>query len=469
MIPRYEVLSRSEVETIHNAGLEILESVGLKVESRAAREVLRRAGARVEDEETVKIPSGLVDKALEDCRPSFSVYHRNSDKEVVIGAGETKYSPTGWTADLLDWRTGEYRTANLADMVEAVRLCDSLDQIDSFMAPYICADVPPGTEELYQYKVGVEHSDKPIIVSISDRPTLEKVARLGAVLAGGEAGLAERPNIIVNHGLLSPLYLPSEVCEIIFGCAELKIPLFLYTSSTAGGTSPVTMAGTLAGNHAETLGAVVLAKLVNPEIDIIYSNYAKSFDMRQTDVLAGNPEFGLFKAAAIQLGEFIGLPTSAGMLYSDSPRVDIQSGLERVGGSFLTMLSRPGVGVGMGMLAKLMVFSLESLVIDAETVSYFNRILGGFGIDEERLAVEAYQQAGPGGEFMTSRHTFKHFREELWYSDLYNRSSFSAWSAKGRTDTMRGRVRERIETILNDHQSPGVSREFEKEFEKIIG
>ena len=99
----------------------------------------------------------------------------------------------------------------------------------------------------------------------------------------------------------------------------------------------------------------------------------------------------MLKAVVTQLGEFVGLPTSAGMLFTDSPRLDIQAGIEKIGGSFLTMLSRPHMSTGMGMLTKLMVFSLECLVIDAESIAYFNRILEGFAIDEENAGVGGLQ------------------------------------------------------------------------------
>ena len=117
----------------------------------------------------VKFPPHLIQRALDDCRSRFSVYHRSSDRELVIGDEVTKYSPTGWTADLLDWRTGEYRPAQVADMVEVVKICGARDEISCFMSPYICADIPVHQNELFQYKIGVEHSNKPMLLSVSDR------------------------------------------------------------------------------------------------------------------------------------------------------------------------------------------------------------------------------------------------------------------------------------------------------------
>jgi len=461
------LLSQDEVEKIHNAALEILETVGMKVDSRQAIKIYQSAGARIEDGGIVKISPSMIQKAIAKCVPKFSLYHRNTNEEMVLGDGTTKYSPNGWTSEVLDWRTGAYRKATISDMVEVVKMCGAIDEIDYFFAPLICSDVKASDMELYQYKIGAEHANKPMILSVSDTKVLDKIMHLGAILAGGKEQLVSKPDFLVNIGIMSPLFMPEDICDLTMACAELGIPISLYASSAAGGTSPVTLSGTLAGNHAEILAAITLAKLVNPDINILHAIYSKSFDMREADVLTGNPEYSLLKAASIQLGNYIGLPTLAGMLYSDSPKLDIQAGIEKVGCSFLTMLSGADASAGMGLLSKLMIFSMESLVIDAEIVAYFNRIMKGINCDEEHLAVDVYQKVGPAGEFLSHDHTRHFFRNELWYSNLANRMSFSSWDSDGRKVSMESNVKNVIEITLQVYQSPRFPDGFVEEFERI--
>jgi trimethylamine--corrinoid protein Co-methyltransferase len=337
------------------------------------------------------------------------------------------------------------------------------------MAPLICSDISPTQVELYQYKIGVEYSDKPIILSVSDIEVFEKIVHLAAMLAGGRKNLVAKPNIILNLGVMSPLFLPKELCEIIVAASKLGIPFCIYSSSTAGGTSPVTLSGTLAGNHAENIAAIALAKLINPEIDILYSNYSKSFDMQHSDVLVGNPEYGLLKAAAVQLGNYIGLPTCTGALLSDSPQLDIQSGIEIMGSSFLPILSGVDLSSGMGMLSKLMVFSLEALVVDAECIAYFNRIMQGINCDGTHLSADIYCQVKPMGEFLTQKHTFDYFKSEMWYSKLCNRKSFSTWHAESSENSLRNNVQKLIRRTLREYVSPSLPESFITEFENIRG
>lgn len=54
---RFQVLSQREVECIHSASMEILATVGIKVDYQTARDLFRRAGAEVDDElSRVRIP-----------------------------------------------------------------------------------------------------------------------------------------------------------------------------------------------------------------------------------------------------------------------------------------------------------------------------------------------------------------------------------------------------------------------------
>ena len=467
MIPKYFLLSQTELEKIHNTALEILETVGTKVDSQHAIEIYQSAGAKVEGGKIVKFPSSMIQKAIETCNPRFSLYHRNTNEKLVLGDGITKHSSSGWTSKILDWKTAEYRQAILSDMIDSVKMCGALKEISCFMAPLICSDVKASEMELYQFKVGVEYSSKPMILSVSDKRTMVKIAHLGAILAGGKKQLATKPTFIVLLGVLSPLLLTSDICDVIIYCAKLDIPICLYTSSTAGGTSPVTLSGTLAGNHAENLASITLAKLVNPEINILYANYSKIFDMQRADVLAANPEYGLLKAASVQLGKYIGLPTGCGLLFSDSPKLDMQAGIETVGSSFLTLLSGVDLSAGMGLLSKLMIHSIESLVIETEAVAYVNRILEGINCDDDHLAVDVYQKVKPAGEFLTTEHTLDFFKSELWYSKFAYRDSFSSWNAGGKKFSMESKVKEFIEKTLQEYQPPGLPRDFIKEFEKI--
>lgn len=467
MIPLFKLLSHAELQKIHETSLNILETVGIRVDGDEATKIFQSSGAIIESENIVKIPSSAVIEALRTNTSQVKLFHRNSSDEMVIGDGVTKHSAVGWTSRILDWKIGKYRDAKLVDLAESVQLCGAIDEISWFMSPLICSDVSASEQELYQFKVGVENSNKPIILSVSDQNTLDKILHLGVILAGNKEKMCEKPTFSIAVGLMSPLFLTSELCDISITCARLGIPIFLYTSSMAGATSPVTISGTLAGNHAETLAAVTLMKLVNPDAKILCNSYSKIFDMKAADVSPGNPEFGLLAAASVQLGKFIGLPSGTGMFFTDSPQMDMQAGMEKIGGSFLPLLSNSDFSSGMGMLGKATIHSCASLMADAEVVSYLDRIKKGFACHDDHLALDTYKEVKPMGNFLSTMHTVKYFRSELWNSKILYKESSSSWEENGGKDSMQIRIKESIENQLQNYKPPGLSGKFLDEFEKI--
>ena len=461
------VLSPAELEGIHNTALKIISKKGIRVHCPEAVRTYESAGAEVDSANRVKIPAALVNSALEKCIPKFSLFYRNSDLEVIFGDDRTKHNLSGWTRQILDWRTNEHRAAMESDLVESMRVINALEEVEWARAPLICSEWKPNEIELQQYKHGVEHSNKPLLLSASNSETVEKIVHLGSFLAGGRKQLAEKPNFAISVGIMSPLILPQNICEVIVACAKLDIPICFYTSSMVGASTPVTLSGTIACNHAEIISATVLAKLINPDARILYLNYSKPFDMQCADISSGSPEFGLLAAAQYQAGKYIGIPSGSGMFYTNSPQLDMQAGFEKMGGALLSSVGGIDFSCGMGCLANAAIHSLEALVFDAELVDYNSRLLRGINCDEDHLNFEIFEEVEPMGDFLSSRHTLKFFRNELLQPKVAYRGSYASWSDGGKTGSMRNNVREFIEQTIGNDQSPGLAETFIDEFSKI--
>src|SRR5210317_732190 len=73
-----KLLNQEEVERIHEASLEILESVGLLVRNQRAREILQKHGAIVDpDTEIVRFPRQIVEHYRAYFPPSFTFQARD--------------------------------------------------------------------------------------------------------------------------------------------------------------------------------------------------------------------------------------------------------------------------------------------------------------------------------------------------------------------------------------------------------
>ena len=78
------LLTEEGIQKIHSASLEILEKTGVKVESEEALTLLKEAGADVEDRNKVKIPSSLIEKALEFSPHEITVYNQDKKKLLIF-------------------------------------------------------------------------------------------------------------------------------------------------------------------------------------------------------------------------------------------------------------------------------------------------------------------------------------------------------------------------------------------------
>jgi trimethylamine--corrinoid protein Co-methyltransferase len=147
------------------------------------------------------------------------------------------------------------------------------------------------------------------------------------------------------------------------------------------------------------------------------------------------------------------LPTWGYAGCTDAKVIDAQAGLE----SGLTILSQALAGLNLihdvGYMDNAMVCSPAQLVLGNEAIGWAKRFVRGVPVSSETIAREVIEAVGPGGHFLKERHTFEHFRSELWRSDLLTRQSYTDWEKSGSKD-MALRIQERIEEILDQHAVP---------------
>ena len=110
--------------------------------------------------------------------------------------------------------------------------------------------------------------------------------------------------------------------------------------------------------------------------------------------------------------------------------------------------------------------SLPMLLMQHEAVAYVERLMRGFAVSPETLAVEPIRETGPGGNFLAHEHTVAHFRDELWFPSLLDRTYFAQWEQDGRT-TMAQRITGRLEDLLASAQEEPPAADLERELARI--
>ncbi|MGC8874426.1 MAG: trimethylamine methyltransferase family protein [Chloroflexia bacterium] len=451
MKPTFFVLSDREVWNIHCASLDVLENVGVAVHQERAREILLEAGAVPSGGTRVRLPARLVKGALERCAPVVLLYGREGQPPLRVGGDRVYFGTCGYPSNVVDWHTGEIRAPRLSDLEETARLTDVLDNIDFIMPPLSPDDVPVELVDRYQWMATLLNTRKHVLNQCYGETGFRDLVAIASEIAGGLEALQREPFVSLLVSTTSPLTLRVDASEVIIGGAELGLPLFIFAGPMAGATAPCSLAASLTLANAEVLAAIVLAKAVNESVPVIYASWARTLDMKYGNVTLGAPEFAMLRTAATQMAHLYGLPCGGGGLLTDAKVPDAQAGYEKLGTALLPALAGMNMICGAAAYGAEVVLSLEGYIIDDEVAGWVKRVLSGFAVDEERLALSLIAAQGPGGQFVKEEHTLRFFRQEMWIPTLSDREGTTGWLERGAQE-IRARARRLIEKKLQQYR-----------------
>jgi trimethylamine--corrinoid protein Co-methyltransferase len=234
-----------------------------------------------------------------------------------------------------------------------------------------------------------------------------------------------------------------------------------------GATGPATLLGAVVQHTAENLSGVTIHQLVKAGSPIVWGGSPAAFDMRAGTTPMGAIETMMIDCAYAEVGKHLGLPTHAYLGMSDAKVVDAQCGLESSGGALLGALTGINMISGPGMLDFESCFSLEKLVIDAEIVGMAKRLVAGITERETPLGLDIIRQVGHAGNFLTTRHTRRWFREELFIpSAAIDRDFRRNWEAKGGLDAA-ARAHQRVEEVIAAYEPKPLPDDVAQELEAI--
>ena len=89
----------------------------------------------------------------------------------------------------------------------------------------------------------------------------------------------------------------------------------------------------------------------------------------------------------------------------------------------------------------------EKFVIDNEILGMVMRAVEGIKVNDETLAFDLINQVGPGGNFITAKHTRQFMRSEHYQPSLSDRDSREEWEAKGARTTLT-RASEKVKELI---------------------
>lgn len=453
--PRLRMLSDEQLAAIHSAALYILLRVGVTVHEPQALAVLEKIGAEI-DGDRVRIQPHLVERAISLAPSRVVLCDSRSGSPRLFLEGSNAYFGTGSdTIAVIDYQTGERRPPLKSDIGKAALLCDALPNIDFVMSMGIASDVPQAISDLHHFEAMVANTSKPLLVTAWGQEHMEDIVAMAEAVAGGEATLRANPFIVMYSEPISPLQLALEPTQKVVYMARKGLPVICGTGKVGGATCPVTLAGALAQGTAESLAAIVIAQHVREGAPVIFGGERLHMDMKTTMASYGAPEFMMSVAANAELANYYRLPSWSYAGCSDAKLFDQQAAAEGALMSLLAGLSGGNLNHDVGYLEAGLTASFEAVAFFDEVIGMVRRIMQGIPVTPETLALDVISQVGPGGEFLTHEHTFKHFKAD-WFPGLMDRQSHSGWTQAG-SSSMSDRTHQRVGQLLRTHQPPALA------------
>lgn len=452
-------LAAAQVESIDGLSLQILERVGVRVDRASIRTALAACGARVDEApQRVHLSEDVLRRLLAEAPADIRFGHRAGAVDRVGAASGGSVLWPGNALYLIE--ADQRRTLTVADFVRLTRLVDRLDHVHGMVGVSI-GDFAPDVRAFCTLRLMAQHTGKhlrPVITSLS---AIDATLEMAQVLHGGTAD----PPISFGYSVISPLRWTETALQLIERTGGRGLPFMFNAEPMAGGTSPVTLAGSLAQAHAETLSGIAIAQALEPGRPCLYNaGFAHTLDMKSAVALGGSPEVFLMAAASADLARRWNLPCSS-WVSTEAMKEDAQAATEKSMG--LLTHTQAGVNLiwGMGQLESQLSISLEQLVIDDEIAAQVHRLQQGIVVDDEHLAAQILL-ADPQqrGDLLAHDHTLRWFRQELSELHLANRTQRERWEAAGAPD-LRQRAADRVAELLKE---PGASYLTEHEDAELL-
>lgn len=466
-IPYFAYLHEEGLARLEDQADWLIQEVGLEFrEDPEALRIWQAAGADVSGTR-VRLPRGMARDLCRTAPKSFVQHARNPARSVRIGEDSVVFAPVYGPPFVRDLEAGR-RYGAIADLVRLVKLTYSLPALhhSGLMTCEPC-DLPVNKRHLDALYAHMRWSDKPMLGAITAKERAEDCVAMARILFGADF-TAENCVIMGNVNTNSPLLVDKVVTEAIRTYSAAGQGMIVAPFILGGAMGPVTTAASIAQALAEAMMCCAFSQLVRPGAPFILGNFLSSMSLR-----SGAPTFGMPEPVSSnyiigQLARRLGVPLRCGGSLTASKVADAQAAAESADSMHSTVMGGANFILhAAGWLEGGLVTGFEKLVIDADRLGAYQKLLGGIEIDDNALGRSAYEDVEPAGHFLGSAHTMANYQTAYYDAALSNSDSFEQWQDAGSKDTER-RAHERWNTLLQDYEAPPIDAATDEELQAFM-
>lgn len=453
-IPAYDLLDEPTLRRIEAQADWILEHIGVEFRGDdTALALFAETGARI-DGVRVRFETGHVRQLCNTAPAEFQLHGRDPARTLTLGGNNLVLMPGYGSPFVTDLEQGR-RYATLEDFENFVKLSHISPALHHTGGTVVePTDVPVNKRHLDMMLAHLTLSDKPFMGGVASVQGAQDSISMTR-LAFGAKFLDQNAVMQANINVNSPLIYDGVMSASLRIYAAANQCVCISPAIFGGAMGPLSPAAVAAQTLAEGMVGIALSQLVRPGCPAVFGSFHSSMNLRTGALTFGSPEANLTTMALSQLGRRLGVPVrSGGGQVTASNAADGQAMQDSAGAMWATLLSGSHqVWHAAGWLEGGLVMSYEKFVMDLDHCGAMLKMLQGFGTDDEAFGRDAYAEAGPGENFLSTGHTLRHYATANFEPQVPEAGPFETWDENGR-QTADQRAATRWRQMLTEYQPP---------------
>lgn len=448
------VMSEDRVEALHQTSLRVLEDLGMKVLLPEAREIFRKAGAKV-DEDTLMVHIGrdIIEDAIRSAPKSYMMRAGSRKRDLTMEHGRLMFLAGSAAPHATDRIKGR-RPGRLSDYRDVTRIAQRFDVIHMLTPGIEPQDSPTHLRHYDMTRAQLTLSDKvPFTYSRGTPQVMDCFEMIRDFRGLSDAEFKAEPWCYTIINTNSPRQLDIPMAQGLIDHAKYGQMSIITPFCLMGAMAPITATGALMLSHAEALAALVLTQLVRPGAPVLYGSFISNVDMKSGAPAFGTPDQNKASLAAGQMARHIGIPwrNGAGSAANTS---DVQAAHETQMSVWGAVLAGSTVIVhSAGWLEGGLTVSYEKMITDIEMLQGIAEMCTPLKADDDEMGFSALKEVQPGGHFFAAQHTMARYKTEFYEPFSSDWSNFGTWAERGSVDATE-RATGIWQKILDEKRAP---------------
>lgn len=431
--PPMRAFSDDRIEALHQASLEVLEDIGIKVLLPEARELFRQGGARVDDE-MVFIGREMVEAAIASAPKSVPIRGAVRERDITLELGSLVFQPGAGAPHATDLQRGR-RPGSLSDFREMVQLTQYFDVLQMVPPLVEAQDIPMHLRHYAMTETILTQSDKvPFLYSRGTPQVMDGFEMIRDFRGLSDEEFYATPWCYTIINTNSPRVIDMPMAQGLIDFARAGQVSIVTPFTLMGAMAPITVAGAMTLSHAEALAAITLTQLTRTGAPVCYGTFTSNVDMKSGAPAFGTPEHFTASLVAGQLARRLGLPwRCAGG--SAANINDAQAANESQFGLWGCLMAGATVVIhSAGWLEGGLTVSFEKIITDLEVLQMVAELCAGTPATDADIALSALREVQPSGHFFGATHTMERYQTQFYEPLVGDWSNFGTWTERGSVD-----------------------------------